>query len=58
LINCPIGVQFRGVHLPQAVEQETGNIDTISTSEIKISMVIDLAKGEPAIKAVHAAFIG
>jgi aspartate kinase len=34
------------------------NIDMISTSEIKISVVIDLAKGEPAIKAVHAAFLG
>src|SRR5262245_6666522 len=34
------------------------NIDMISTSEIKISVVIDLAKGEQAIKAVHAAFIG
>jgi aspartokinase len=30
----------------------------ISTSEIKISVTIDLAKGEPAIKAVHKAFIG
>ena len=34
------------------------NIDMISTSEIKISVVIDLAKGEQAMKAVHAAFIG
>src|SRR4051812_44550748 len=34
------------------------NIDMISTSEIKISVVIDLAKGEAAVKAVHAAFIG
>jgi aspartate kinase len=34
------------------------NIDMISTSEIKISVVIDLAKGEAASKAVHAAFIG
>jgi aspartate kinase len=34
------------------------NIDMISTSEIKISVVIDLAKGETAVKAVHAAFIG
>ncbi len=34
------------------------NIDMISTSEIKISVVIDLAKGEAAIKAVHAAFLG
>lgn len=34
------------------------NIDMISTSEIKISVVIDLAKGEEAMKAVHAAFLG
>ena len=34
------------------------NIDMISTSEIKISVVIDLAKGEQAIKAVHDAFLG
>ncbi|HXR04360.1 MAG TPA: aspartate kinase [Verrucomicrobiae bacterium] len=34
------------------------NIDMISTSEIKISVVIDLTKGEAAMKAVHAAFIG
>jgi aspartate kinase len=34
------------------------NIEMISTSEIKISVVFDLAKGEAAMKAVHAAFIG
>jgi aspartate kinase len=34
------------------------NIDMISTSEIKISVVIDLAKGEAAMQAIHAAFIG
>jgi aspartate kinase len=34
------------------------NIDMISTSEIKISVVIDLAKGDAAKKAIHAAFIG
>jgi aspartate kinase len=34
------------------------NIDMISTSEIKISVVIDLTKGEAAMKAIHAAFIG
>jgi len=34
------------------------NIDMISTSEIKISVVIDLARGEAAMKAIHAAFIG
>ena len=34
------------------------NIGMISTSEIKISVVIDLAKGDDALRAVHAAFIG
>ena len=33
------------------------NIEMISTSEIKISVVIDLAKGEAAVRAVHAAFL-
>ena len=34
------------------------NIDMISTSEIKISVVIDLKRGEEAMRAVHEAFIG
>jgi aspartate kinase len=34
------------------------NIQMISTSEIKISVVIDLAKGENAMQALHAAFLG
>ena len=38
--------------------KEGVNIDMISTSEIKISVVIDLAKGEQAMKAIHTAFIG
>jgi aspartate kinase len=38
--------------------KEGVNIDMISTSEIKISVVIDLAKGEQAMKAVHTAFVG
>ena len=38
--------------------REGVNIDMISTSEIKISVIIDLAKGEPAMRAVHAAFLG
>jgi aspartate kinase len=38
--------------------REGVNIDMISTSEIKISVVVDLAKAEQAMKAVHAAFIG
>jgi len=40
----------------EALANEGVNIDMISTSEIKISVVIDLAKGEQAMKAVHAAF--
>jgi aspartate kinase len=42
----------------ETLANEGVNIDMISTSEIKISVVIDLAKGEAAMKAVHAAFIG
>ncbi len=42
----------------EALAQEGVNIDMISTSEIKISVAIDLAKGESAMKAVHAAFLG
>jgi aspartate kinase len=42
----------------EALAKEDINIDMISTSEIKISVVIDLAKGEQAVKALHAAFIG
>jgi aspartate kinase len=42
----------------ETLAHEGVNIDMISTSEIKISVVIDLAKGEHAMKAVHAAFLG
>jgi aspartate kinase len=42
----------------ETLAREGVNIDMISTSEIKISVVIDLAKGEQAVKAVHAAFVG
>src|SRR3989442_7878341 len=34
------------------------NIEMISTSEIKISVIVDLAKAEHAMKAVHVAFLG
>lgn len=34
------------------------NIDMISTSEIKISVIIELAKADDAARAVHAAFLG
>ena len=33
------------------------NIEMISTSEIKISVVISLGKCETAMKAVHSAFL-
>ena len=42
----------------ETLAKEGVNIDMISTSEIKISVVIDLDKGEQAMKAVHAAFLG
>ena len=34
------------------------NIGMISTSEIKVSVVIDLAKGEHAMRSLHQAFLG
>ena len=42
----------------ETLANEGVNIDMISTSEIKVSVVIDLAKGEAAMKAIHAAFVG
>jgi aspartate kinase len=41
----------------ETLAQAGVNIDMISTSEIKISVVIDLARGEAAMQSVHAAFI-
>jgi len=41
----------------ETLAKEGVNIDMISTSEIKISVVLDLAKGEQAMKAVHASFL-
>src|SRR5271169_1870219 len=41
----------------ETLAREGVNIDMISTSEIKISVVVDLAKGEQAMKAVHSAFL-
>lgn len=38
--------------------REGVNIEMISTSEIKISVVVRLDKGEAAMRAVHAAFLG
>jgi aspartate kinase len=42
----------------ETLANEGVNIDMISTSEIKISVVIDLAKGEQAMRAVHKVFLG
>ncbi|MBI4659609.1 MAG: aspartate kinase [Verrucomicrobia bacterium] len=41
----------------ETLAKENVNIGMISTSEIKISVIIDLAKGEQATRAVHAAFL-
>jgi aspartate kinase len=42
----------------ETLAREGVNIEMISTSEIKISVVIDLAKGEQAMKAIHSVFVG
>lgn len=42
----------------ETLANEGVNIEMISTSEIKISVVVRLDKGEQAMKAVHAAFLG
>jgi aspartate kinase len=42
----------------ETLAREGVNIEMISTSEIKISVIIELAKGEQAMRAVHAAFLG
>jgi len=42
----------------ETLAREGVNIDMISTSEIKVSVVVDLTKGEQAMKAVHEAFLG
>jgi aspartate kinase len=42
----------------ETLAKEGINIQMISTSEIKISVIVDLAKGESAMRAVHATFLG
>ena len=42
----------------ETLAKEGVNIDMISTSEIKISVIVDLSKGEQAMRAVHGAFLG
>src|SRR5881227_2163769 len=41
----------------ETLAREGVNIDMISTSEIKVSVIVDLGKGEHAMKAVHEAFL-
>jgi aspartate kinase len=41
----------------EALSKENINIEMISTSEIKISVLVELSKGEQALRAVHAAFL-
>lgn len=42
----------------EVLAHERINIDMISTSEIKISVVVKLGQGEAAVRALHTAFIG
>ena len=42
----------------EVLAREGINIDMISTSEIKISVIIKLEDGEKGVKAVHQAFLG
>lgn len=42
----------------ETLAKEGINIGMISTSEIKISVIIEQAKGEQAMRSVHAAFLG
>ena len=42
----------------EALAKEAINIEMISTSEIKISVLVELSKAEQALRVVHAAFLG
>ncbi len=42
----------------EVLAQEGINIDMISTSEIKISVVVQLAQGDQAVRSLHRAFLG
>ena len=42
----------------ETLAKENVNIGMISTSEIKISVVLEVARGEAAMRAVHNAFLG
>ena len=40
----------------QALAEVGINIDLISTSEIKISVVVDIGRADEAVRVAHAAF--
>ena len=42
----------------ETLARERINIEMISTSEIKISVLVELSQGEQALRAVHEAFLG
>ena len=42
----------------ETLAREGINIEMISTSEIKISVLVELSQGEQALRAVHEAFLG
>ena len=42
----------------EVLAEQDINIDMISTSEIKLSVVISLAQGEQALRAAHKALLG
>jgi aspartate kinase len=42
----------------ETLAKEGINIEMISTSEIKISVLVELSKGEQALRAVHDVFLG
>jgi aspartate kinase len=42
----------------ETLAREGINIEMISTSEIKISVLVEASKGEQALRAVHEAFLG
>jgi aspartate kinase len=42
----------------ETLAREGINIEMISTSEIKISVLVEVSKGEQALRAVHEAFLG
>lgn len=57
-----VGVGMRShsgiaAHLFEALAEAGINIDMISTSEIKVSVVVDAEKGEEAVRLAHAAFL-